>query len=656
MMLNVLIVEDAESDTHLIVHLLQKAGYDVNHIQVQAADEMRNALQAQAWDIVISDFNLPQFDGFTALMLCHALAPNIPFIILSGAVSEGNAAEMLRLGASDFIPKSKFPRLVQVVERELVQAKIRQAQIDEHQALLKERLRLKAILDGAVDAVILLDTHGTVLSFNPAAAKIFAYRESDMLGQSVSKLMPESDAKHHATYLQRYLETGEAHLLGKSRELVGQRSNGEQFPMDLSISTWYDGEQHNFTWVARDITERKMIQSQLAQSQKMESLMQLSGGLAHDFNNLLGIIIGNLDFLEARLSGDEKSKTYLDSALRAALRGADITRRMLNLSRMQHTTGCSLQTHNINRLIEEIVAILHRTLGPTYAISTALLPDLPLTQLDPAEFENAILNLALNARDAMPDGGQLVIVTRMVTRDEVRVLAVLDHSAANTYVLVEISDTGQGMPSEVLAHAMDPFFSTKNGVGTGLGLAMVYGFVQSLKGAINIYSEAGHGTAIHLYLPATEQSRSSAQINVPAMHDLARGSETILVVDDESDLLVLTIDHLSSLGYKTIAAGNGADAMALLERTPEIDLLLTDVVMPGGMLGTELAVLAQQLRPILPVILCSGFPKKIQDNALHAKYAQDILHKPFRKFELAQAIRRKLDASDLNAMPNKAVG
>lgn len=654
--IQVLLVEDSESDTLLIARLLRRAGFDVALTQVLDGDEMRAALLAQPWDVVISDFNLPNFDGMKALAIRQALAPDTPFIVLSGVIGEADAVELLRLGANDCISKNNFPRLVQVIERELEQSQIRKAHIEEQAALHQERLRLKAILEGAVDAIILIDERGTILTFNPAAEKIFAYSAQEIVGKNVSTLMPASEAVVHDSHLQHYVATGEAHIIGKGRELIGQRSNGETFPMDLSISNWHDGKQHYFTGVVRDISERKMLQAQLVHTQKMESLMQLSGGLAHDFNNLLGIIIGNLDLLDVKLSGDEKVRGYLDSALRAALRGADITRRMLSLSRLQPGAARSDQAHDINVLIEEIVALLQRTLGPTYALSTALLPDLPTVRLNPAEFENVILNLALNARDAMPDGGHLTICTRLISRDELLMRGLPGTGESGDYVLIDVSDVGQGMAPDVLAHAMDPFFTTKSGTGTGLGLSMVYGFTKALNGHIKIYSEVGYGTAIHLYLPAGQPGSSHRAATPSQTSELARGDETILVVDDEPDLLALAVEHLTSLGYTTLSAANGVAALALLKQSAHIDLLLTDVVMPGGMLGTELAVHAQQLRPALQVVLCSGFPKKIQDNPRYAQYAKDILSKPFRKSDLAFAVRQKLDASGLNRAIHREQG
>ena len=771
--LNVLIIEDSDADTQLMLRALARAGYAVSHQQIQDAPALTQAVRQQSWDVVLCDYRLPQLNGHTALEILRNASLDVPFILVSGVLAENEGLALISAGARDFVSKSSIARLAPTVEREIEHARSRRAHglavharkkneerfraiiesspvplavndaqgnitylnpkfiqtfgytihdiptltdwwpraypdaeyrdwvmstwakavhkalqegtevepmelnivckdgtertilahpapmDDSHLVYLyditaskkveadlrNERLRLTAILNSAVDAIILIDSHGTILSFNPAAETIFRYAAQEVIGKNVRILMPGNDSQQHDSYIQRYVETGEGRIIGKGREVVGLRRTGEQFPMDLSLASWTDGNNRYFTGIVRDITQQNAVNAQLMQTQKMESLTHLSGGLAHDFNNLLGIIIGNLDLLEGRLNGDEKSLRNVQTALRSALRGADITRRMLTFARLQHGQADSDQAQDINSLTEEIVAILRRTLGPQYGIHTALLPNLPPVKLDPSEFENVLLNLALNARDAMSDGGQIVILTRHVTREDLALPSLLALDDAPSYVLLEFSDTGHGMSEEVKARALDPFFTTKTAKGTGLGLAMAYSFAKERKGHIQIFSDPGVGTAIHLYLPATERAPPNAVAcsDGSDTRDMPRGTETVLIVDDEPDLLALTTTHLQSLGYNVFSASNGLDALSVLQNNPAIDLLLTDVVMPGGLLGTELAARAQQLRPNLPVILCSGFPMKVRSDAQYAQFSGSILSKPYRKAELAHAVRQKLD-------------
>lgn len=513
-------------------------------------------------------------------------------------------------------------------------------------ALEREKTWLKAILDSAIDAKIVINSSGTIVMSNPAATQTFGFTEEELIGQSISLLMPEPHRSNHGHYIQRYLDTGEKHIIGIRRELVGLRKNGETFPMDLSVSSWSDGQDIFFTGVVRDITERRMVQAQLIQSQKMESLSQLSGGLAHDFNNLLGIITGNLDFLEGRLANDEKGLQRVHSALRAAERGADITRRMLAISRQRVSGQRVAESQDVNRLIENLSAMLGRMLGPNYLIKLQLADDACACAFDPAEFENVLLNLSINARDAMPGGGTIQISTQNLQSNDL-----LEHHASSAssgrYLEIAFADTGTGMSEAVRARALEPFFTTKAAKGTGLGLAMVASFIKDAGGKLEILSEEGVGTTFLLRLPAAQSGTSAspnpgaaASIEVVMPH--AAAGETILVVDDEADLLQLTSAHLQSLGYTTLTAASGANALAILQSDTHIDLLLTDVVMPGGMFGTELALKARELRAGLPVILCSGFPQTIHDKPEYAVFASTLMAKPFRKLELATRVRNAL--------------
>lgn len=507
-------------------------------------------------------------------------------------------------------------------------------------ALQQEKTRLNAILDSAVDAIIVVNQEGRIEQFNPAACRIFGYEAAQALGEQVTLLMPRTDWQEHAQKLQHALHSGNISIIGKGHELQGLRRNGEQFPVEVSISVWKEQEQRFFTAVVRDVTERRAVQAQLIQSQKMESLSMLSGGLAHDFNNLLGIITGNLDFLETRLEGDEKAMQRLQSALRATERGADITRRMLALSRQRSSHNISPQ--QVNHLISNIIKILEGMLGASYHLHADLAANAYDCDMDPAEFENVLLNLSINARDAMPDGGHISIRTRNIRHQELLApsLAMLD--ASLDYLEISFADTGCGMSEEVLRHACEPFFSTKQAKGTGLGLAMVYTFAKDLKGHLHIDSRPGIGSTFYLYLQRSSQQAQPLPLST-ARAELPGGQEWILVVDDETELLHSTSEHLQQLGYQVLSASNATEALQQLESNPQIALLLSDVVMPGGMFGTELASQARQRWPQLAVLLCSGFPQKIRDDPAYRAFADSLISKPFRKSELAQRVRATLD-------------
>ena len=408
--------------------------------------------------------------------------------------------------------------------------------------------------------------------------------------------------------------------------------------LDLLVSGEYveiGGEPRLFV-VGHDITERKRTEERLIQAQRMEAIGQLTGGVAHDFNNLLGVVIGNVELLAEEIGQDE---SHVHSILQAALRGAELTERLLSFSR-QHPLAA--QTFEAGALIEKMTALLCRTLGETIELKLAVAPDLWIIRADPGQLETALLNLALNARDAMPEGGKLTIEAANATLDEDYVA---DHIGAprGDYVVLAVSDNGVGMPPKTREHAFEPFFTTKvAGEGSGLGLSMVYGFAKQSGGHIMIYSEEGHGTVVKVYLPRAavnaEQAQGAADDETPG----GRG-ETILLVEDDPALRELAVSTLTSLGYGVRQAENGKTALAALEASPEVDLLLSDVVLPGGKNGFELAHEAVARRGDLKVLFMSGYAENAVRHNGALEPAHEVLGTPFRRRELAKKLRALLD-------------
>jgi nitrogen-specific signal transduction histidine kinase/CheY-like chemotaxis protein len=402
---------------------------------------------------------------------------------------------------------------------------------------------------------------------------------------------------------------------------------------------WSEAEQQHF-FIGRDMTERIAAEERHRRSQRLEAIGQLTGGIAHDFNNLLSVVIGNLDLLAERVGRDATSNELVQSALGASLRGAELTRQLLAFARRQPLEP---KVVAINERVAATMELLHRTLGGEIAIATSLAPDLWPAFVDPTQFESALVNLAINARDAMPDGGRLTIETVNEQLDEVYAQTNSD-AMPGEYVMVAVSDTGTGMTPEVLARAFEPFFTTKQpGRGTGLGLSMVYGFTRQSRGHIKIYSELGHGTTVRLYLPRAsraggERGAGAAEVVLPA-----RGGERILVVEDNGDVRRVVVLQLRDLGYRVSEAANGEAALKLIESGEPLDLLFTDVVMPGGMTGDELARRARIVRPGLKVLLTSGFARAAIEAADQSEDLRNLLSKPYRKVDLAARLRALLD-------------
>jgi signal transduction histidine kinase len=384
--------------------------------------------------------------------------------------------------------------------------------------------------------------------------------------------------------------------------------------------------------------ERCRMEEQLRQAQKMEAVGNLSGGMAHDFNNLLGIIIGNLDLLRDRQSGDPDADELSHEALDAALRGADLTRRLLAFARRQPLQPAKT---DVNELIAGIVKLLERTLGEQIQITLDLSPDTWPVVVDPAQLESSLTNLATNARDAMPGGGQLIIVTGNRSLDA-------DYASQHAevqpgdYPMIEVSDTGTGMPPEVATRIFEPFYTTKGpGKGTGLGLSMVFGFIKQSGGHINVYSEVGIGTIFRLYLPRAEIGAEAGGATVPAA--LVRGGgETVLAVEDNAGLRRVVVRQLTELGYRVLEAQDAQTALQVLE-SERVDVLFTDIVMPGGTGGYDIARTALSRWPTIKIVLTSGFPENKINGDANAPNLR-LLSKPYRRDDLGRLIREVLDS------------
>lgn len=505
-------------------------------------------------------------------------------------------------------------------------------------ALQEGAARLKAVVDTAVDGVILIDDHGRVLMFNPACERLFGYPESEVLGQNVKILMPPPFKAEHDGYLGNYLRTGDPKIIGIGREVSGLRKDGSTFPMDLSVGEAKQEGEVVFVGIIHDLTERKRTEEQLVQAQKMETVGQLSGGIAHDFNNLLTVIIGNADTLGDKLRSRPDLRQLCDSIVNAGDRGAELTRRLLAFSRRQTLRPAVI---DCNRLIEGMKVLLRRALREDIEIATKLDLDAISAFADPAQLESAILNLALNAQDAMPGGGLLRIATSSVSLDQ-HYRDNHPEVAAGDYVLITVTDDGEGMSPEVCERAFEPFFTTKEvGKGSGLGLSMVYGFIKQSNGHVAIYSEIGLGTTVRLYLPAAQPGRSADE-TADIEREVPTGSGSILVVEDDPFVRGYAVGTLESLGYHVTTAANGQEALDKLARDTKFDVLFSDVVMPGGISGRDLAERAHKMQPDMKVLLTSGYALDILAARGPLNEKLMILNKPYRKAELAIRLREIL--------------
>lgn len=499
--------------------------------------------------------------------------------------------------------------------------------------------RLQGIMDNVSDGIVTIDENGTVETANRSAGRIFGYMEADLIGRNVNMLMPEPDHGRHDDYIANYIRTGQGKIIGVGpREVTGRHNDGKEIQLELAVSEMRIGDARKFIGLFREIGERKESERRLRQAQKMETVGHLTGGIAHDFNNFLTVILGNLDLLDREVPDARVSKRT-KPALAAAARGAELTKRLLAFSRRQTLVP---QVVDMNDVIRGMDDMLRRTLNESIDIRLGLADGLWRTEIDAHELENAVLNLAVNARDAMADGGCLTITTANARLDDAYV-ATHDYVAAGEYVVVAVSDTGTGMSPEVKERALEPFFTTKeHGKGTGLGLSMIYGFVKQSRGHLEIYSEQGYGTTLKLYFPRVHAAKSPAA-GTAAKEGIRKGTETILIVEDNPDVRDIAVTLLGGQGYRVLSADGGAAALAALEAHPEIDLLFTDVVMPGGMTGVALAREAKARNPALKVLFTSGYPKDAMGHSGQLDKGAEMIGKPYDLPVLARKVRQVLD-------------
>ncbi|HLB79522.1 MAG TPA: PAS domain-containing protein [Dongiaceae bacterium] len=401
------------------------------------------------------------------------------------------------------------------------------------------------------------------------------------------------------------------------------------------------GRPRAYTGTLQDITQVKQLEERLLQAQKMEAVGQLTSGVAHDFNNLLTAVLGNLELLRDRVGPEADTLRLIDTGLRAAWRGSDLTQRLLAFARRQ---ALNPEVTDLNELVPEMVDLLHRTLGAEIEIETALADELWPASVDRSQLENAVLNLAINARDAMPDGGKLAIETGNVVLDEAYARGQTDLTPGE-YVRLAVSDTGFGMSPEVQQHAFEPFFTTKEvGRGSGLGLSMVYGFVKQSGGHVRIYSEPGHGTTVKLYLPRAHQGRPAEPTARAPAHAESGNGETVLIVEDDADVRGFVTTVLARRGYRVIEAADGPAALARLDTHPDVDLLLTDVILPGGMNGRQVAEAVAARCPRVGVLYTSGYAENVIVHQGKLDPGVHLLAKPYRKEDLLRLVRKILDA------------
>lgn len=497
---------------------------------------------------------------------------------------------------------------------------------------------LNAIMEASIDAIVVADASGKILSANPAAEKLFGHNITELIGQNVKMLMPEDMAAQHDGFMDHHLKTGERKIIGIGREVEGLRKDGTIFPLHLSVGRAENKENGPiFTATLHDLTEKHASQLALERSQRLDAIGQMTGGIAHDFNNLLTVIIGNLELLEFKLD-KENNRALLKDALEAAELGADLTHRLMIFARRSNLKPSHVDLRSV---CTDALSILRRVLGSPYTIRTEFASSVDMVAVDAAQLQSALMNLALNARDAMGDSGEILISIQNVTVDDTYMAQETD-MLPGKYVRLSVSDDGEGMNPEAQQRAFEPFFTTKSkSGGTGLGLAMVYGFVRQSGGHITLYSELGHGTSFGLYFPVSPIT--GATVIADEKGEVATGQEfaglRALVVEDNSKVRSLSVARLRDLGFETVEAASGDAAFAELAAGLQVDLIFSDLVMPGDLNGYTLAAKAQAWLPDVRILLTSGYASDVVTGRMGEGEVYEILHKPYRLSQLAARLQ-----------------
>jgi len=641
--LRILVVDDMEDDALLVLRELERGGAEIEWERVDNASALREALARRPWDLVLSDWSMPGFSAFGALLVLKESGLDLPFIMVSGTVDEESVVTALHAGAHDFVSKDKLNRLNPAVVRELRERDGRAARKRAEEELRKGAERYRLLFKSSPLPMFVYGIESLkVLAVNDMAMRHYGYCREEFEALTVSDIHAPEDA---VALVERdaYLASLDGGTLWRHRKKDGSIISVEETVNEVD----FEGTPARLV-LANDVTKRlraeeslRKTEHQLRQAQKMEAIGNLAGGVAHDFNNLLSVILSYSTMLAEDMTPSDPRRADLEEIQAAGKRAVDLTRQLLAFSRQQIMQP---KVVSLNDIVAGMERMMRRLLGADIELTVLPAVGLGNTKVDPGQMEQIVMNLAVNARDAMPKGGKLTVETGNIELDE-RYAAQHLGAVPGPHIMLAVTDTGTGMDAATQARMFEPFFTTKEtGKGTGLGLATVFGIVRQSGGSIWVYSELGRGTTFKLYFP-----RTVSAIDVNVRESLAPkgiplgGAETILLVEDEESVRVLARSVLRRLGYHVIEAQNSGDALLICEQhTAVIDLLLTDVVMPR-MSGRQLSERLRPLRPSMKVLYMSGYTDNsiVHHGVLDSGVA--FLQKPITPDALARKVREVLD-------------
>ncbi len=623
----ILHVEDNPRDAELVREVLLAEGLDCEIVRVDTGEQYVATLETGRFDLIVCDYSLPSFKGGEALEIAAARWPHVPFLFFSGTIGEEKAVETLKRGAAEYVLKNNLARLPSAVRRALSEARERAERRKAEEALRASEQRTRALMENAKDAIFVTNIQGVVVEINRAAEALYAGPRGQFVGRRFFDLLVPDEREK----VRRRFEAVVAGRVPEGQETIALAADGRTVPIEISGSVVEIGGERLMLAIVRDVSERKQLEEQFRQAQKMEAIGRLAGGVAHDFNNLLTVILGYADVVNNQLSAENPLHEEVEQIRKAGERAAALTRQLLAFSRTQVLLP---QLIGVGEIVTDIDKMLRRLIGEDIVLSTDCDPETGRIKADPGQLEQVLMNLAVNARDAMPGGGRLTIETRNVDFDEAEAR---EHTGRpGPYVMIAVSDTGSGMDADTKSHIFEPFFTTKEkGKGTGLGLATVYGIVNQSGGFILVSSEPGHGAVFKIYLPRVEAEPESRRAPSPPTPESPHGTETIVLLEEEEGLRRLAREILTDYGYTVVEAAGWPSALELAARRPgPIDLVLTGSVLPEGGVPR-----LSELRPGIKVLSMSGSATEAGDSGV------THMQKPFAPGDLARRVRQLLDSS-----------
>jgi PAS domain S-box-containing protein len=640
--LNILIIEDRNADFLMVERHLKLNGLSVRCSRVDSLDGLKEALDKRGWDLVLTDYNVPQLDFQDSLNLLLTTLPDLPVIMITGSVGEEKAVELLKVGVWDFLLKDNLSRLVPAVLRSLKEKREIEERRRAEEALRISEERFQLAMRGSDEGLWDWNLKLDEVYFSPRWKAMLGYADDELENRfdTWKRLIHPEDKEPVLAKVRDFLE---GRAINYEIEIRMRHKEGHYLDIMSRGLPIYDDQGKAVRMVGThvDITERKKLEGQLRQSQKIEAIGQLAGGVAHDFNNMLTAIFGYSQLILDRVQENDPVHKYVEEIIEASHRAADLTQGLLAFSRKQPV---NLAVIDLCEVIKGNEAFLRRLIREDIELKITCSGEHPTILADRGQIEQAIMNLVTNARDAMPNGGKLFIeILSAITMDQ-KYFETHGYGKAGEYVLFSVSDNGVGMDKETQARIFEPFFTTKEqGKGTGIGLSMAYGIIKKHDGFINVYSEPGTGTTFKIYLPLVQGTAQVVKMKPREVAPLQGGSETILVCEDDAILLRLSTKVLKHYGYRVVEAVDGQDAVdKFIEYGDSIHLVILDAIMPKKN-GREACQEMRMMRPDLKAVFVSGYARDIfaEGNALNGNSI--FIQKPFSPNDLVAKVRELLD-------------